>query len=410
MQELDDNALLREYVERGSEEAFATLVMRHINKVYSVALRHTSNPNQAKEITQVVFITLAGKARRLNPRVILSAWLYQTARLTAVTFIRSEIRRIRREQEVYMQNASNENENESEAWKQIAPLLDAAMADLNETDRQAVVLRFFDGKSMREVGTALGANEDTARKRVNRAMEKLQRFLIKRGVISTTAILSEAISVHSVQVAPAALAKAVTAAALAQGASSSTLTLSKGALKVMAWSKAKTALVASVGILLAGGATVMVSASKAREERAKDLVAYEVLQPSWMQKVFNRPVSDEELRRQLVGVWELEAFRPPNSTNYVFFKANNKNLKIRTLTNWSIAGNEDTTDAYSAGGSYTVKNQIYTETIESATGIMAKRLHIGATPRFKIRVEGDKCYQLGLHGGFVHEVWHRVQQ
>src|SRR5271170_4694215 len=98
MQELDDNALLREYVERGSEEAFAALVARHVNKVYSVALRHTRNPDQAEEITHAVFVILAAKARRLDKRVILSGWLYQTARLTAVTFIRSEIRRGRREE------------------------------------------------------------------------------------------------------------------------------------------------------------------------------------------------------------------------------------------------------------------------------------------------------------------------
>ena len=154
MQELDDNALLREYVERDSEEAFATLVARHVNKVYSVALRHTRNPHQAEEITQAVFVILARKAGSLGQRVILSGWLYQTARLTAVTFIRSEIRRARREQEAYMQTTLNENE--SDVWTQIAPLLDAAMAGLNETDRHAVVLRFFDGKSMSEVGAALG--------------------------------------------------------------------------------------------------------------------------------------------------------------------------------------------------------------------------------------------------------------
>src|ERR1700753_1358683 len=157
MQELDDNDLLREYAERGSEEAFTTLVHRHINKVYSVALRHTRDPHQADEITQAVFVILARKSRSLSPRVILSGWLYQTARLTAVTFIRGNIRRARREQEAHMRTILNENE--SEHWAQIAPLLDNAMSGLNETDRNAVVLRFFDGKSMKEVGAALGANE-----------------------------------------------------------------------------------------------------------------------------------------------------------------------------------------------------------------------------------------------------------
>src|SRR5215472_6193003 len=121
MHELDDIALLQRYAERGSEDAFATLVARHINKVYSVALRHTSNPHQAEEITQVVFVILARKSRSLGKRVILEGWLYETARLTALASARSEIRRVHREQEACLQSASNENE--SEVWHQIAPLL-----------------------------------------------------------------------------------------------------------------------------------------------------------------------------------------------------------------------------------------------------------------------------------------------
>jgi RNA polymerase sigma factor (sigma-70 family) len=160
---LDDNSLLREYAEHDSEAAFATLVVRHVNKVYSVALRHTRNPHQAEEITQAVFVILARKSRHLGKRVILSGWLYQTAHMTAVTFIRSEIRRARREQEAHTQTLLNESE--SDIWPQIAPLLDAAMAGLSEVDRHAVVLRFFDGKSMKEIGVALGASEDAAKMR-----------------------------------------------------------------------------------------------------------------------------------------------------------------------------------------------------------------------------------------------------
>jgi uncharacterized protein (TIGR03435 family) len=257
MQEVDDNTLLREYVEQDSEEAFATLVARHVNKVYSVALRHTGRPHQAEEITQAVFVILARKSRNLDRRVILSGWLYQTARLTAVTFIRGEIRRARREQEAQMQTVVNENE--SDVWPQMAPLLDAGMAELNETDRHAVVLRYFDGKSMREVGAALGANEDAAKKRVNRALEKLRKFFCKRGVTSTTAGIAGAILAHSVQAAPAALAKTATAVALAKGAAAggSTLTLIQGALKIMAWTKAKTAIVSGVVVFLAVGTTTI---------------------------------------------------------------------------------------------------------------------------------------------------------
>ena len=180
MQELDDNTLLREYVARDSQEAFATLVTRHVNKVYSVALRHTRNTHQAEEITQAVFVILAQKSRQLGPKVILTGWLYETSRLTAVTFIRGEIRRAHREQEALMHNSSDEAA--ADPWPQIAPLLDAAIAGLNETDRHAVVLRYFDGKSMKEVGAALGASEDAAKMRLNRAVEKLRAFFAKRGV------------------------------------------------------------------------------------------------------------------------------------------------------------------------------------------------------------------------------------
>src|SRR5208337_3250923 len=178
MQESDDISLLREYVERGSGDAFAALVARHVNKVYSIALRHARNPHQAEEITQAVFVILARKARRLGGQVILSGWLCRTAQLTAVTFVRSETRRVRREQEAYMQNPPVETE--SDVWPQIAPLLDAAMAGLSESDHHALVLRFFDGKSMKEVGAAMGASEPATKMRVNRAVEKLRRFFSRR--------------------------------------------------------------------------------------------------------------------------------------------------------------------------------------------------------------------------------------
>jgi RNA polymerase sigma factor (sigma-70 family) len=258
MQELDDIALLRQYTEQNSEEAFAALVARHVNKVYSVALRHTHNPHQAEEITQAVFVILARKSRHLGRRVILEGWLYQTARLTAVTFIRSEIRRARREQEAHMQTLLNENE--SDVWTQIAPLLDVAIAGLNEADRHAIVLRFFYGKSMKEVGIALGGSEDAAKMRLNRAVEKLRGFFTKRGMVLPVTALAAAISANTVQSAPAMLAKTATAVAFAKGAtaSGSTLTLIKGTLKVMAWTKAKSIVVIGVAAILVAGTTGLV--------------------------------------------------------------------------------------------------------------------------------------------------------
>lgn len=251
MQDLDDSSLLREYAERGSEEAFAAIVRRHIDKVYSVALRHTRNPLQAEEITQAVFLILAQKAAGLSKAVILSGWLYQTARLASLTFIRSEIRRTHREHEAYMENLANQNE--PAAWDKIAPLIDTAMAELSESDRHAVVLRFFDGKSLSEVGGVMGTSEDAAKKRVSRAVEKLQKFFQKRGIDSSAEAITASISSNAVQPAPVALLQSVTALALAKGtaASGSTLSLIKGTLKTMTWLKMKFVAVAGLGMLIA---------------------------------------------------------------------------------------------------------------------------------------------------------------
>jgi uncharacterized protein (TIGR03435 family) len=272
MHALDDIALLREFAERDSGSAFAELVARHINKVYSVALRYTRNPHEAEEIMQAVFVILARRAGTLGKKVILSGWLYQTARLVAVTYIRGEVRRARREQEAFMQTYPNENE--SDVWPHIAPLLDDAMARLREKDRHAVVLRFLDGKSMKEVGAALGASEDAAKMRVSRALEKLRIFFTKRGVDSTSATIAGTISANSIQAAPLALAKSVTAVAIAKGAtaSASTLTLIQGALKIMAWTKAKTAIVGGVVVLLAAGTTtITITKIKENERRTEEL-------------------------------------------------------------------------------------------------------------------------------------------
>ena len=254
---MDDSALLRQFAENASEEAFAMLVTRHVNLVYSVALRLVGNPHQAEEITQAVFIILARKAAQLREAKALASWLFQTTRLTANNFIRSESRRRRREQEAQVQSAMNEPE--SAVWARIAPMLDTAVGALREKDRQAIVLRFYEGKNLREVGRILGASEGAAEKRVSRALERLRRFFAKRGIASTTATIAGAISANSVQAAPAALAKSVTAAAITKGAAvGSTLIHMKGTLKTMAWTKIKTAVVAGAAILLAVGTTAVI--------------------------------------------------------------------------------------------------------------------------------------------------------
>ena len=256
----DDLALLREYARSNSEDAFAALVSRYVNLVYSVALRQVRDPHLAEEITQAVFIILARKAASLGPKTILSGWLCRTARYASANALTIQRRRQHREQEAHMQSILNEAANEpAETWNQIAPLLDGALEKLGQKDHDAVVLRFFEGRNFKEVGAALGASEDAAKMRVNRALEKLRKFFTKRGVSSTTAIIAGAMSANSIQAAPAALAKAVTAAAIAKGAaaSASTLTLIQGALKIMAWTKTKTAVIAGAAFILTAGTSVV---------------------------------------------------------------------------------------------------------------------------------------------------------
>src|SRR5208337_2815466 len=141
-------------------------------------------------------------ARSLLKHTSLSGWLFKTARLTSLTFLRSEIRRAHRNEEASMQTTLGQTESE-DTWRQIAPLLDSALAGLGASDREAIVLRFFDGKSMKEVGAALEASEHAAKKRIERALEKLRVFLARRGIASTTALIALAMSAHSVQAAPA---------------------------------------------------------------------------------------------------------------------------------------------------------------------------------------------------------------
>jgi len=249
---MDDAGLLWEYASCKSDAAFSALVARHVPLVFSAALRQLQNQSLAEDVTQVVFVILARKASQLPQKTVLAGWLYRTTRHVAAKALRSEQRRRRREQES-LQMQSNEPEA---AWEQLAPFLDEAMAQLGEVDRGAVLLRYFQNKSLREVGRAFGMSEDTAQKRVSRAIDRLRRLLLKRAAVPEAA-LSGLLSSHAAQIAPGYLSATVAATALRKASVSSPVyALLQESIKHSIWPKV--AATASAVMALAVGTGMLV--------------------------------------------------------------------------------------------------------------------------------------------------------
>lgn len=251
MNEASDRQLLQDFALNGAETAFEVLVQRHVHLVYSTALRQVGEPQMAKDVTQAVFIILARKASKLGAKVILPAWLYRTTRFAAADAMKAERRRLDRELEATMMEPSTSDP----FWEQVAPHLDDAMDHLSEKDRAAIVLRFFDQKGFRVIGEALGTTDDSAQKRVTRALEKLRGLLVKRGVRISITVLAGTLMSQCVQAAPAGLAVAVASTACNSAViGASILTIVKGTIKMMLWNKLKGVCAWSAPVLLAAGA------------------------------------------------------------------------------------------------------------------------------------------------------------
>jgi RNA polymerase sigma factor (sigma-70 family) len=212
----DDRELLRAFVGDGSDRAFAVLVGRHVSSVFSAALRRVNGERAlAEDVTQQVFADFARKARSLPADVVIGGWLHRHTGFIALKCIDRERRRRARELEAAAMTATHESDP---LWHQTAPLLDEALDHLSAADRDALVLRFFERRDFRAVGVVLGVNDDTAQKRVARALEKLRLWLARRGVTSTAGALSVVLTAEAVRAAPAALGASVAGTALATAA------------------------------------------------------------------------------------------------------------------------------------------------------------------------------------------------
>jgi RNA polymerase sigma factor (sigma-70 family) len=288
MESKSDAQLLREYAERGEDETFAELVRRHTNLVYSAALRQAESETAAGEITQSVFVDLArragGVATQMSAEASLAGWLCRSARNQALNFRRNEFRRHARERLAMEQLVPTAESNPD--WERLRPVLDAAMAELPESDYDAIVMRFFQNQDLRTVGRALGVSDDTAQKRVSRALDKLREHLTRRGVTTGAAALSIAISAHAVQAAPVGLTLTISAAATVTGGAVATTTAT--ITKTIAMTTLQKTLITTAAIAAVGTGVYEARQASTWEARAQTLQAQQSANASQV----------EELQRQ----------------------------------------------------------------------------------------------------------------
>ena len=235
--------LFAEYVKTGSESVFQELVTRYVDLVYSAAIRLVNGDTHlAEDVSQTVFADLARMARSLSPNVMLGGWLHRHTCFVASKIIRGERRRQLRERQAVEMNAQPDHSAANLAL--VAPILDEAINQLGSEDRAAILLRFFEQHDFRSVGETLGSNEDAARKRVTRALDKLHSLLKNRGVAFSATTLATALSTQAVTAAPAGLAISISGAALASAATSGSTALT--VLKIMSMTKLKVGIVSAI--------------------------------------------------------------------------------------------------------------------------------------------------------------------
>jgi len=249
----EDAQLLSRYAKDRSEAAFAELTKRHVDLVYSAALRLVhGNVQSAQDVTQQVFTEAALQAKRLARHPALVGWLYTTTRQMALRVIRTEQRRQAREQEANTMNELLRDDTPPAEWSQLSPVIEEALHELSEKDRHAILLRYFQNRSLHEVGTALDLTENAARMRVDRALDKLRGQLARRGITATSSALAAVVSANAVQPAPAGFAAMVSSAAVAGSAIQASTVIATTKIITMTTLQ-KTIVVASLAIAAGTG-------------------------------------------------------------------------------------------------------------------------------------------------------------
>lgn len=249
----EDSELLRRYAELGSEEAFGELVRRRMGLVYGSALRQLRDVHAAQEVAQAVFTDLARKAKALKGRAVLVSWLYTSTHYAVTNVARRERRRQVRDQEAYHMQDANADVSLDSQWERLRPVIDEALLGLDGRDREAVLLRFHEGRSFAEVGEALSLSEEAARKRVQRALERLRFRLSAKGITSSGSAVSALLAGKMSEAAPAGFADLVSKTALVQATGAGITAASLLTLFAAAKTGLGTAVLAT---LLAVGAAV----------------------------------------------------------------------------------------------------------------------------------------------------------
>ena len=266
--EAADIDLLRRYARSGDQSAFAEVVRRRVDLVYSAAARRVGDRHLAEDVTQAVFLILSRKAGSIGLHTPLAGWLLRTVRYAAANAVKIEARRRRHERKAgaSMNNGlCSANPSEVLIWQEIAPQLDDAVLKLPSADRDAILMRYFEGRNTRELAGAFGVSEDAAKQRVSRAIERLRKRLCGSDIAIPSAAFTALISELAVRSAPAAVTTGVIGIGGAGVAASAGSVIAKGALAMMTWTKVKACAAAlAVAAMLGTGGTMLMNQAVAQ--------------------------------------------------------------------------------------------------------------------------------------------------